>query len=147
LTARQHCVAIPHEENLMREFRFSYDLYTPRWGRPDRYEVIFRRDEMRVSNGGPGNAVLRPVPNRDPEWSGYANGRGEGCENPFMNMLSNDLIHAPAVAPAALRYAWEEWLAGETTDTRLRDGLQELFAWIDVTSRNSLRGELWQGIF
>jgi Integron cassette protein len=126
----------------MNAFQASFEVFSPRWGHEDRYEIVLKRDEFPVARG-PSVAKCKHVDGRDPEWSGYGGPGG----NPLMNMFSNDSIHAPAIVPFALEWAWRQWRDGAVLEDDLRSSLRELFEWIDRTARASPKGAFWQRAF
>jgi hypothetical protein len=126
----------------MKHFHAAYEVYSPRWGHTDRYEVVLTQAEMRVTQGMNSAVCTRPDGN-DPEWSGY----GGTDRNPLMSMFSNDCIYAPEIVPRAMEWAWRRWRDEAVTDDELRSGLKELFAWIDQTARGRPAGILWNGAF
>src|SRR4029453_7408733 len=111
----------------MGKFSVSFGLYSPRWGHEDQYTVTFRDDEMRISGVPPKEAICTLRDAGDPEWSGYQASSG----NPFLKMLDNDMIYAPAIIPWALEQAWKKWREGNQDDEveidRLTEGLADLF--------------------
>ncbi len=124
----------------MEKFSASFEVYSPRWGHTDSYFVSFSHDRMVVSQNK--EAVCTLGEGGDAEWSGYGEGRG----NPLMNIFSNDMIFAPSIVPFALEWAWEKWRTGRDNETT-RNGLAELFAWIDETARGKPKSEFWEGAF
>ena len=126
----------------MRDFSTSFDVYSPRWGHPDRYSITFSSEQMQI-NQGSFSAICVLNENGDPEWSGYENGIG----NPLMNIFSNDSIYAPEIVPFALECAWEKWRNGSVEESELQNGLEELFSWIDQTAISKPSSKLWNGAF
>lgn len=125
----------------MSNFTASFDVFSPRWGHADRYQIVMSNDEMRVSQGS-FFAVCKQADNGDPEWSGY----NEGIGNPLMQIFTNDFIYAPEIVPFALEWAWQQFRNGADHDI-LREGLEEVFSWIDQTAKSNPSSDLWQGAF
>ncbi|HUT60876.1 MAG TPA: hypothetical protein VNA25_23765 [Phycisphaerae bacterium] len=126
----------------MDEFQVAYEVFSPRWGHTDRYQIVFTQDELRVSQAN-FSATCKRDDNGDPEWSGYNDEFG----NPLMKIFQNDSIYVPSIVPSALEWAWQRWLDEAVSNATLKSGLDELFAWIDQTARGKPKGELWQGAF
>lgn len=126
----------------MDSYAGSFDVFSPRWGHPDRYTVSMSGNEMIVSNGN-FSATCKAAADGGNAWTGYNASTG----NPLMNMFANDMIHAPAIVAYAIELAWKKWRASAVTDAEFREGMVELFAWIDATSRGKPRSALWQGAF
>jgi hypothetical protein len=125
----------------MADFNASYDVFSPRWGHADRYEVTLTVKGMTIRQGT--NAAECKIDDTDDHiWSGY----NEQLGNPLINIFNNDSIHAPPIVALALEHAWDKWRNG-VDEAEIRAGLQELFSWIDLISTNKPRGELWRGAF
>jgi hypothetical protein len=129
------------QEDERTPFHGSYDIHSPRWGHADRYELSMTYDAMRISQGT--NAATCKLVDGDLQWSGY---KGSGTRNPLLNIFHNDHIYPPTIVVSALEGAWEKWRE-DVDEDELRDGLQELFAWIDTTAKGKPSGGLWAGAF
>jgi hypothetical protein len=125
----------------MATFQCEADVYSPRWGHPDRYTITMTPTEMTIKQGM-NSAVCKVSPNADPVWTGYGSGG-----NPLMNVFSNDQIYAPEIVPFALENAYKDWLNNNTNATDLEQGLKDLFAWVDLTARNKPKSKVWQHFF
>jgi integron cassette protein len=123
------------------EFKAKFDVYSPRSGHTDRYDLSMNRKELKV-NRGTFSAAYKVAENGDPKWSGYS-----GTRNPLMNIFANDEIYAPDVVPLALVWVWQRWRDEAVTEQDVREGLKELFAWIDATARAKPKSKLWEGAF
>ena len=69
----------------MNDFRASFDVYSPRWGHPDRYSICFNQDGIFVKQGA-FTATCRPDNDGELVWS-EAHSRSE---NPLLSIFSND---------------------------------------------------------
>jgi len=126
----------------MSDFIAKFEVFSPRWGHPDTYNIIFKPDQMCITQGM-FEANCKQDDNADPVWDGY----GCGDENPLMAIFSNDSIFAPEIVPFLLERAWCKWKEGALEEAVLREGLNDLFKWIDQTGRSKPNSELWEGIF
>jgi hypothetical protein len=126
----------------MRSFKGEYDIYSPRWGHTDRYTVEITEEEMKVAQAMK-TSLCTLGDNGDPEWAGHNAHSG----NPLMNIFANDSIHAPAIVPDALEWAWQRWRDEEVNDDDFDEGMRHLFEWIDLCARNKPASELWRTIF
>ena len=122
----------------MDDYTFSSDVWTPRWGHTDNYSVRMTDVEMTVQQGV-FTATCAIGAKGDPVWSG---GRGSG--HALVGMFSADHIYVSEVVARALSWAWEQFRDGTAKDV-LDEGLNELFAWVDTTSRATPKTQLWQG--
>lgn len=122
----------------MKRFESEYDVYSPRWGHTDKYYVTFTEDELLIKQGN-FSAICVREDNSDMRWDGYNSQTG----NPLMKIFSNNRIHAPQIIPLALETAYQKWLDGEVNETNLSEGMDELFEWIDLCSRNKPSGDFW----
>jgi hypothetical protein len=129
-----------------KEFRFEAEIFTPRWGHTDRYKVVMTRDNMRADTGSPKQAICKLNKDGDPVWSGH-NAHYPDYDNPLVNILNDDMVYVPDVIGLALESAWEKWREGAATEEELKEGLAELFGWIDMMGRNKPNAKLWSGIF
>ena len=121
----------------VKNLNFSHKVYSPRWGHADIYNVAFCEDKIHISNGAHYvDCVLSE--NGNPEWS--------GSKDSFVDLLENDHIYPPTVVDLAVESAWAKWLDGNSDEVVI-SGLNELFDWIDQTSRSKPSGDLWDGIF
>ncbi len=127
----------------MEDFQAIFEVYSPRWGHADRYQVTFTQEQMRIGQGV-NAAICRQLPDHDPVWSGYGNGLSD---NSLMRMFSNDQIYAPKIVPFALEWAWKQWRDNGCAEEEILAGLQELFTWIDQTARSKPKGKFWQTAF
>jgi len=126
-------------EATSRKFHASFDVFSPRWGHADRYDIVFTDEGIQLRQGS-NVAVCTFAPDCDPHWTGYRS-------DPPTSIFNNDGIYPPNVLPLALEWAWEQWSGGEFSESEVRDGLRELFAWIDMTARNKPKSPLFQGAF
>lgn len=62
-------------------------IFSPRWGHDDTYEIELERDHMEIARGA-NTARADWRDNADPAWSGWT----------VEGMMGNDSIHPPAVA-------------------------------------------------
>ena len=130
----------------MNKFEFSAEVYSPRWGHTDRYTVTMTKDRMKADTGSPKEAVCKLDGDGDPVWSGH-NAHYPDSDNPLVNILRDDSVYVPDVIGLALESAWEKWREGTASEAELREGLTELFAWIDQMGRNKPHATLWNGVF
>ncbi len=125
----------------MQSFTARYDIYSPRWGHTDPYDLTFTSDQITIRQGiKQATCVLAEG---GPVWQGH----GARSKNPLLNILSDDSIYAPAVVAFAIEWAWERWRESAVEEQTLRDGLRELFGWVDAMARGKPSGPLWQGAF
>ena len=124
----------------MTNLAFSAEVWTPRWGHTDTYSVKMTDSEMVVSQGMY-NARCTLGNNGDPQWDGENQYR-----HPLFGMFNNEKIYPPEILPRALEWAWGDVTNG-TPEPDSIAGREELFAWVDSTSRAKPTGPLWQGKF
>ena len=60
-------------------------------------------------------------------------------KNSLVALLKNDHIYPPVTIPSAFEGAWRKWSEG-APHSELREGLGQLFAWLDLVARNTPRG-------
>jgi hypothetical protein len=122
---------------------FKLELYSPRWGREDVYEIELNREQMRILNRhNMETAVCSWVENGDPEWSGY-----ESPANPLEGLLERDSIYPPSVFIGALESAWKAWRDGALSNEQIRSEIQELFHWVNLVTQNKPKTEFWRHKF
>mgnify|MGYP000381677103 CR=1 FL=1 len=124
------------------QFTAEFMVYSPRWGHPDPYIVIFTQDEATVRRGIR-SATCRLDSNGDPVWDGDPDQKG----TPLLDIFAQDWIYPPVVVPLAIDAAWRRWRESVVDEQTLREGLKELFNWIDETARRTPSGDLWEGVF
>jgi|GEM_PF-4496568 len=124
------------------EFTAQFMVYSPRWGHPDPYIVIFTQQEAIVRQGIR-SANCRLDSNGDPVWDGDHDQTGA----PLLDIFTLDWIYPPVVVPLAIGAAWRRWLRSLVDDQTLYEGLKELFSWIDETACRTPSGDLWEGVF
>ena len=126
----------------MGHFQAAFEVFSPRWGHTDRYQIVFTPDKLLVSQGN-FSATCKHGENGDPEWSGYNAEIG----NPLMQLFENDSIYAPAIVPWALAWVWQKWCGGAVSNNDLEPALTEFFSWVDQTARSKPNSKLWQEAF
>ena len=113
----------------------TFDLYSPRWGHGDPYHVILDGGKFDVSlNGKEAQCVIDDDGNAT--WTGHQ----EGCGNTFLNILSDDMISAPASTPEMIEYLTSQHKNGAVSD----DAATELFAWINHTTEGRPISATWR---
>lgn len=126
----------------MTPFQAAFDVFSPRWGHPDKYTVTFTESEARIVQGTH-EAVCKFAGDADPEWVGHR----ANSENPLIAIFENDGIYPPTLVPSAIEGAWKKWHERKATGEEVKVGLDELFKWIDMTARNKPKDDLWSGLF
>ncbi len=129
------------QTHTMEEFEAEYDIFSPRWGHPDRYKIRFTPEAITISQGS-FEAVATKEPNSDPVWQSHNSGVG----NPFTNILENNRIYVSRIVVDALEMAWDRWKDKQVSDAELREGLSDLFTWVDSSARNHPTG-FWNNLF
>jgi len=122
------------------QFSFNGEIFSPRWGHTDRYTVIFTPTEITIK-AGMKEAVCKIDDRGNLEWSGYS------TTEPLFSIFKNDSILAPEVTVRAIEYAFEDWLEGHYSDADLKEGLTDLFAWINATTRSKPTSKIWESKF
>jgi hypothetical protein len=121
---------------------FEVQLYSPRWGHEDTYEIQLDREQMRVK-GVNKTAVCSWVEGRDPKWSGY----NESIGNPLEKILENDSIYPPTVFIRAMEYAWMAWRDGTLDDQKVLQEMQQLCEWVNEVSSSKPKPTFGRGCF
>ena len=121
---------------------FEVQIYSPRWGHEDRYEVTMDREKMTVSLLRI-TATCSWIEGRDLKWSGH----GEITGNPLEQILQNDQIHPPTIFVSALEYAWMAWRDGRLDNQAVFQEVQVLCEWVNLVSRSQPTTDFWQRIF
>jgi hypothetical protein len=121
---------------------FEVRIYSPRWGHDDAYTIKLERDHMEIK-GINKDALCSWVEGKDPKWSGY----NENTGNPLENILKNDSIYPPTVFVRALEHLWMAWRDGTLDDQKAEKEVQELFDWVNETTRSRPKSEFWRSVF
>ena len=124
------------------EVRFAMNLYSPRWGHEDRYEVVATRGDLTFRMGG-SLARCDWDEKRGAHWSGYNDFAG----NPLVNMLENDHICPPSVFVRAVEHAWQEWRIGNIDSPKFEREMCILADWVNNVTRHRPRSDFWDAIF
>ncbi|HEV3436895.1 MAG TPA: hypothetical protein VG122_06030 [Gemmata sp.] len=132
----------------MKELSVEVPIYSPRWARSDDYIISFTKNGLRITTGSPKVATCTfpggSDPSKDPVWDGHG-GTFDG-NNPLLLMWQDDYIYAPQIVCTALEEAWRRWKSDKTTEDQLREGIKEVFSWVDLIAKNTPRGEFWYGV-
>ena len=114
------------------------ELYSPRWGRNDRYEVELHHDYMKITHlTNRKSCQATWVMDCDPEWSGER----------FDLLLLNDHIRHPTIAQDMLQTAWLCWKNGELTHDQVVEEVKLVGDWINATTRSKPDSEFWNNYF
>ncbi|QDT22453.1 hypothetical protein [Gimesia chilikensis] len=129
---------------MKKELNLSLDVYSPRWGRNDTYNLSFDREGISISNQS--NAFSTSAKKDEFgyfSWTGY---KDTLEKNSLMTIFANDSIYAPSIIPFAIESAWQSWIDG-TPDDVISQAIIELFDWISLTAENKPSSDYWVGIF
>lgn len=120
----------------MEETKIELQIYSPRWGHEDVYELVLTRDSLVITHGARiAKCVWRE--NLDPEWSGES----------LDGTLRNDSIYPPSKFSRWIARAWEAWRGGELSDSAVDKELKALADWLNVITRAKPDTEFWKKIF
>jgi len=111
-------------------------IFSPRWGHDDTYEVELERDHMEITRGA-NTARADWQDNADPAWSGWT----------VEGIMGNDSIHPPAVAQRMFQKVWTAWRGGEVDTPQAEAELQALADWINAVTRAKPRTDFWRAYF
>mmetsp|Transcript_29407 Transcript_29407/g.77078 ORF Transcript_29407/g.77078 Transcript_29407/m.77078 type:complete len:120 (+) Transcript_29407:108-467(+) len=112
------------------------EIFSPRWGHEDTYEVNLTQDLMEVSMDMR-KCKLTWIDGCDPEWSGEA----------LEDIMGNDNIYPPAVTARLFEYAWKAWRDGELNDQAVADELRMVADWINAGTKTKPRSDFWRKYF
>ena len=111
-------------------------IFSPRWGHEDTYEIELERDHMEIARGA-NTARADWRDNADPAWSGWT----------VEGMMGNDSIHPPAVAQRMFQKVSTVWRSGEIDAAQAEVELRALADWINAVTRAKPRTEFWRAYF
>lgn len=120
--------------------QYTIDIFSPRWGHTDPYEVVMEQDTLtfqQVRGNWPA-AVLTDVPDRDPVWNDVNN---------IWRMLANDHIYPTEKLPDMLEYVWRAWRNGDLQGDDVQAELDELAEFVNATTRAKPRTQFWKSYF
>jgi hypothetical protein len=126
------------------------ELYSWKYGRNDRYKILFDKDKMRVTqlpssiqNEQFAECILDK--NGEPSWSsGYTVEMG----NPLELILENESSYPPIIFVEALEYAWETWRKDELNDQNISEEVKKLCNWVNNIIRvDKPISDFWSSIF
>lgn len=111
-------------------------IYSPRWGHDDTYEVTLTRDALVIALG-PRSATCTWRDNLDPEWG----------EESLEDILRNDSIYPPSIFPRLLEHAWRSWRDGDLDDAAVDTALKALADWLNGITRTKPDSGFWRKYF
>lgn len=111
-------------------------IFSPRWGHEDTYEVELERDHMEITRGA-NRARAAWQDNADPAWSGWT----------VEGIMGNDSIHPPAVTQRMFEKVWTSWRGGEINDAQADAELQAVATWLNVITHAEPRTDFWRAYF
>ena len=125
---------------------FQATLYSPRSGTADPYDFDISRRHMKIEKAGSkSHAECTLIEGQDPTWSSSERSFIDG--HPLIQILENDAIYPPSIFIRALEHAWRAWRDNELSDTELQTEIGHLFNWVDATTANLPRTDVWRRIF
>lgn len=111
-------------------------IFSPRWGHEDTYEVELERDHMEITRGA-NRARADWQDNAEPAWSGWT----------VEGIMGNDSIHPPAVTQRMFEKVWTSWRGGEIDDAQADAELQAVATWLNVITHAKPRTDFWRAYF
>lgn len=112
------------------------EIFTPRWGHEDTYEVTLEQDALKIRQGIK-TARLVWQENLDPKWEGES----------LTSIFGNDSIYPPVAFDGCLEYAWKAWRNGDLTGEAVAQELKALAEWLNLITKSKPRSSFWSGYF
>jgi len=120
----------------MDETTVKLQIFSPRWGHEDTYELKLGRNALVITRGAR-SAICTWRDNRDPEWSGES----------VMHILRNDSIYSPAILQDLIEHAWLSWRNGELNSSAVDSELQAVANWLNEVSKAKPNTDFWRRYF
>lgn len=117
----------------MAIFKRRCGAFSRRWGQVNYYEVVLTPDELTVTMLTSKVTLKVNASGDDVEWTTANTYSG----HPLYHLFEQDEVYPPAIVADDLEYTWQRWQAGKITDAELGVHLDDVFTWIDQTTRNA----------
>ena len=120
--------------------KVELDLYSPRWGHTDRYNITLEENTLTITMSAR-KATCEWHSDEDQDWS---KDLGSDALNKILN---NDSIYPPEKFKSLLVRAWRSWVNGELNDTEVENELKELENWVNAITKATPTSEYWNKNF
>ncbi len=114
----------------------SAQIFSPRWGHNDTYELELTPEAMSISMGARKSKCVWQE-GRDPQWEG----------EPLESILRNDSIYPPSVLPSLLEHLWKSWRNSELTDAQAQSELNAVADWLNSITTAKPKTAFWRKYF
>jgi len=106
--------------------KFSFQVYSRRWGHPDTYTIIRTENGWNVSHLA-------------------INGECDKGGQPFLfRNFQQDYIQYPIGLERRMEWLWDQSLTEGLTKEQVQDGLQQLADWVSTTEKAAPRQGVWE---
>nr|MCA8835111.1 Asp-tRNA(Asn)/Glu-tRNA(Gln) amidotransferase subunit GatB [Pseudomonadota bacterium] len=109
------------------------DIFSPRWGHDDRYDLIFKKNSLVIKHLVRTAKATWDNPSHDAKWT------GEGVAR----MMRNDHVAPPEDIEYRLERLWRAWKTKELTLEQLQDETNALADYINIGTRAKPNTDFW----